>query len=298
MPNARTLAAIRYLRAAGPLSKRRRIPRQQQPDLIRASYYKALLPFAMIAPRAFDKEEPAIIRLLTEQREEEAEKKQDVDRKAQAQKLVDRAADRAVDMFEPSALKDVAKKFGKRTSDFQQEQLDRQVRAAMAVPLSAIEKPVVAQIGVFATVNVELVTSAHERCFTRVRKDVEEAFSSGMHPSTLAEKWRAKTDEEIAAGAEPGIDDMTENDARRIARDQIGKLNAQINQARQENLGLTGYIWRTSQDNRVRDEHTELEGESFEWDDPPPDGHPGEPIMCRCYAEPDFSPILDAVEEE
>ena len=85
---------------------------------------------------------------------------------------------------------------------------------------------------------------------------------------------------------------MAEDDARRIARDQIGKLNAQVNQERQESMGVTRFVWRTMRDDRVRDEHQELEGEVFSWDDPPAEGLPGEDVQCRCYSEPDFSDLI------
>lgn len=51
-------------------------------------------------------------------------------------------------------------------------------------------------------------------------------------------------------------------------------------------------VQRTARDNRVREEHEALEGESFAWSDPPSEGHPGEPVNCRCYADPDFSELL------
>jgi uncharacterized protein with gpF-like domain len=38
-------------------------------------------------------------------------------------------------------------------------------------------------------------------------------------------------------------------------------------------------------------------GEEFQWDDPPAeddtDGHPGDPINCRCWAEPNLAAVLD-----
>ena len=52
------------------------------------------------------------------------------------------------------------------------------------------------------------------------------------------------------------------------------------------------YIWRTQEDEKVRDLHQELEGKRFNMDDPPVSGtsgfrgNPGEPANCRCYAEP------------
>jgi SPP1 gp7 family putative phage head morphogenesis protein len=51
-------------------------------------------------------------------------------------------------------------------------------------------------------------------------------------------------------------------------------------------------------DERVRDEHEGLDGEQFDYDDLPSEGLPGEPIQCRCYAEPVLSAILDDTGDE
>jgi SPP1 gp7 family putative phage head morphogenesis protein len=69
-----------------------------------------------------------------------------------------------------------------------------------------------------------------------------------------------------------------------------------VNRARQTELGVKQYTWRTSLDERVRPEHQEREGEVFSWAKPPKDGHPGQPINCRCTADPDLSAILDDLE--
>jgi hypothetical protein len=45
------------------------------------------------------------------------------------------------------------------------------------------------------------------------------------------------------------------------------------------------YIWHTMQDDKVREEHAMREGGRFTWDNPPDDGHPGEPYNCRCWAQ-------------
>ena len=74
--------------------------------------------------------------------------------------------------------------------------------------------------------------------------------------------------------------------ARRIARDQISKATGQFNQLRQTDVGVETYIWRTAGDERVRPDHANLDGSVQRWDDPPEIGHPGEPIQCRCRAEP------------
>jgi SPP1 gp7 family putative phage head morphogenesis protein len=80
--------------------------------------------------------------------------------------------------------------------------------------------------------------------------------------------------------------DVSDSRARLIARDQVSKLNGQFTEERQRDIGVEGYIWRTVGDERVRDEHEEVDGQFFTWDNPPDFGHPGEDIQCRCWPEP------------
>ena len=77
--------------------------------------------------------------------------------------------------------------------------------------------------------------------------------------------------------------------ARLIARDQIGKLDGQLSMHKQTAAGISGYVWRGALDARERPSHVAREGVVFQWDAPPPDGHPGQAIQCRCNAEPDLS---------
>lgn len=88
--------------------------------------------------------------------------------------------------------------------------------------------------------------------------------------------------------------------AKVIARDQTSKLNGNLNAVRQMDLGIEEYIWQTARDrrvvgnpaglypkgNRMHGNHYERQGHVFEWTKPPEDGHPGQAIQCRCYADP------------
>lgn len=85
--------------------------------------------------------------------------------------------------------------------------------------------------------------------------------------------------------------------AELIARDQTLKLNAKINETHQTSAGVTSYVWSTSGDERVREEHAALAGETFNWSSPPEPGHPGEDYQCRCVALP-VMPEFDAVDKE
>jgi len=81
--------------------------------------------------------------------------------------------------------------------------------------------------------------------------------------------------------------DVADSRVRLIARDQVSKLNGNLTEQRQTDIGVDSYIWRTVGDERVRDTHEENDGQQFSWDNPPTEtGHPGEDINCRCWAEP------------
>lgn len=68
-----------------------------------------------------------------------------------------------------------------------------------------------------------------------------------------------------------------------------------INQLRQEDLGIEGYVWTTQGDHKVRPSHAALEGEVFRWDHPPGEGHPGQTPNCRCRAVPVLNASPEAI---
>ena len=91
---------------------------------------------------------------------------------------------------------------------------------------------------------------------------------------------------------------ITDNRAKFIARNEIGNLNAVTTKRRQEEAGIYCYEWRTSEDERVRVSHAELNGDLFFWHDskvgeingrkiyPAPKLHPGMDYRCLCIAIP------------
>ena len=120
--------------------------------------------------------------------------------------------------------------------------------------------------------NTALITNLSQDAKRRVEQVIFNGF---------AFRWNKKriTDEIAKAMG------ITKRRARTIATDQSHKLQARLNQFRNEQMGIKEYIWRTMRDDRVRKEHAEREGKRFRWSSPPPDGNPGEPINCRCSSE-------------
>ena len=202
--------------------------------------------------------------------------------------LIDRAAREFAAAFRPDALFSVVSQFGKATDDFSRLQLDQQLRSAIGVPFSAIEKPHRDKLSDWSVANVDQIKTLPDRYFDDIRLRVEDAFTSGMHPSTLADNLADAYD-------------ISENNAERIARDQTLTLAANLNEERMTSLGVEEYVWRTVNDGRVRENHAELNGQRFRFDDPPmgggtsedEPGNPGDGILCRCYADP----VLDALIE-
>ena len=125
--------------------------------------------------------------------------------------------------------------------------------------------------------NLDLIRSIDDETMRRIRQILTARIMGSVNHAGLAKDLIAE------------IQAITEKEKRRaelIARDQLGKLHGQINRRKQESLGIDEYEWETSHDERVRDSHRALQGKVFSWNNPPPEGHPGYPIRCRCIALP------------
>lgn len=128
--------------------------------------------------------------------------------------------------------------------------------------------------------NLALASSLTQKFRAEAEGVFTAALRQGVRAEALEDEVRSGLLADIRARA-----DVADSRATLIARDQVSKLNGALTQRRQEAIGVTSYIWRTAQDERVRPEHAEREGKEFDWDDPPEDGAPGEAIQCRCTAE-------------
>lgn len=136
--------------------------------------------------------------------------------------------------------------------------------------------------------NAKLIQSIPAQYLEQVQNIVMTNMRNGMRPSYIEE----------ALVKQFGI---TERRAKLIARDQVSKIQGDMNRIRQVNSGINYFKWTTSHDERVRHSHVEVAKRDvgygpgvFRWDDlPVVDGvptFPGQPINCRCVsiAVPDF----------
>jgi len=136
-------------------------------------------------------------------------------------------------------------------------------------PNSAID----AMRKVWTRENAALIKSIPQEVAQRVGSQVDEMVRSGARWETIAKKLES----------EHGI---AERRARLIARDQTSKYNGALNQAYQQEAGITHYQWFGAMDARERPTHVAMQGAIVAWDKPPPTGHPGSEINCRCVSAP------------
>lgn len=162
--------------------------------------------------------------------------------------------------------------------------------------------------------NATLIKSIPEEFIKNIETIVYNGVTSGRSYEDIAREISGVKDISSVFG-------KLDNRVKLIARNETSTINAQINQKRFEALGSELYIWHTAQDERVRGarggnypdarpRHSVMEGKVCQWNDATvyadsikdakagkwkkrssigaPEQHPGEPIACRCFAEPIF----------
>ena len=253
---------------------RRRVAPQQPPKAIERAYLRYLLDFLREArniTRAMLIPQLSALAVRTDAQRQD-------DRPKRAKSIVDNL--RRASAGNEVRLGEQIREFGRRTTEYQRSQLQRQIRTAVGVEVPLRDAGIGEKLRDWTTENVSLIKSLPSETFDRIERIVLSGVNDGR-------RW-----EEIADDIEERFK-VSESRAALIARDQVGKLYGAVNKARQTELGLTHYFWRTERDERVRPAHLDRDGNKYAWKDPPADGHPGQPINCRCTAEPDFSDLLD-----
>ena len=163
-----------------------------------------------------------------------------------------------------------------------------QVNAAIGVDLKAIvtEDQVAGAINIAVDHNISLINGLNADVLKRIENTIFRMVTAGKATQAIADEL----DKQFQIGARR---------ARLIARDQAGKFNGSLNRIRQEQAGITEFMWWTVHDERVRGNpegkypnakpsHWDRHGKTYAWSKPPADGAPGEPIQCRCIARPVF----------
>ena len=125
---------------------------------------------------------------------------------------------------------------------------------------------------------VELITSLPREAGQRVHKLTVEGLADSTRAAEIAK--------EILRSGE-----VTESRATLIARTEVARTASELTKTRANRIGCTHYIWRTAEDDDVRESHKKMNGKVVAFETPPTlsDGtvtHAGQIYNCRCYIEP------------
>jgi SPP1 gp7 family putative phage head morphogenesis protein len=286
-----TASWVRMLGSAQALKRirngrMRRIPRQVYPRMLEREYTKAMVRLISDVEGAFidlKRELPGLLESAArEARIDSAGVRLDAGEGKRVRQLIEAARKRMNESVLTPQLEKLAEDFAQRTSSAQRIQLGKQVHAALGVDLFGGDARMRPLMEAFVDSNVGLIRKLSDEVAGRVETRVLAAVQDAKPWSDFADELQDQFG-------------FAEHRAKIIARDQIGKFYGQANAARQRELGITKFVWRTSGDERVREEHEALNGQVFSYDEPPSEGLPGEPILCRCSAEPLFDDIAGLV---
>ena len=199
---------------------------------------------------------------------------------------------------------------------FNQKEWDAFKKIAVGAAFSEDDGWTQAVVDEWARTQVTLITKASNDMRDAVARRVRKGVAEGQN------------NDEIKALIMRDLPGISTRRAAIIARDQTAKLNSDLSKSRMEQAGIETYIWSTSMDERVRGlpggkyanavpSHYLMEGLICRWDDPTkyrnasgewvarPNGapllHPGQDILCRCVALPNWGELdelTDATPEE
>ena len=164
-----------------------------------------------------------------------------------------------------------------RVEGYHRTRLIRTFKSALGVDIRPfLSQPAVETfMAVRVEANVSLIRTIPPRAHAGLRKRLIRELTN--KPFDRQSVTKMLTDEYRVSGY----------NVRRLARDQTTKTVGALTEVRHRQLGIEGYTWSSSLDERVRPTHIQNEGQRFRWNSPPGQtGHPGQDVQCRCVAEP------------
>lgn len=263
MSREATIRQIRQMRALGLARPRRRAPRPTPPTGIQLDYWRDI---ARLVAQARDLalRELEFLRPILDRPRRDGVRMDD----ERVNRAIDRASEAFFQALQQRDLERMARTAAERVQRLTRENLAKQARAQLGVDVFAAEPRLEGVVPGFVAENVALIKSVPNRFLDEVERLAANAIREGRRWEDLARDIEARTG-------------VAEDRARLVARDQVGKLLGQITDARHAALGVTKFVWRTVNDNRVRPEHEEIAGETFEVGvGHPEEGIPGEAINC------------------
>jgi uncharacterized protein with gpF-like domain len=224
---------------------RRVPPRQAQPDGIRLWYLHDLRGVLYLARRlVHDLVLPTLPDLIADAARRRGDRLDARDPIARLNRAVDQASRELYRQFTGPKIAAMAREAAEATSDFQREQLFKQIRAELGVDPILKEKGLAHRVEAFTAENVALIKSVPDRLFPEIEQQVIAGVRSGQRYEEIA----GKLSDRFA---------VAEDRAKLIARDQVGRFYCRAAADQTDaTSGSSRYMWRTARTiERVREQH-------------------------------------------
>ena len=201
----------------------------------------------------------------------------------QVNSLSDQLQTEWIQNFRTSDVKRFIENTGKWVAGWNAQEHNKVFQRIAPIDMFTHEPWLEKEVSHFVTENVSLIKNMGDEYLNKIESIVVRGVREGTLLSDISDLIEERTG-------------VAESRASLIGRDQVGKLNGQITELRQESLGIERYTWVTANDERVRESHKDLNNDWFTWDgdkqatnDDGEEITPGSEINCRCIA----SPILE-----
>lgn len=193
-------------------------------------------------------------------------------------KMLGALKNKVTDVFATNKTERAARQFVKNVNRANRHNLEQQARVK-GINLVAAETWVDDFVNQKVRDNVGYIRNIEEEAYVRIEQVVREGIERGSSAKVI----RKLILEQV---------EISEGRAQFLAVDQAGSILGQMTAERHQRLGIEKFTWDTSGDERVRDEHKALDGQTFSYKDPPTvNGRqvlPGEDYRCRCVGIPVF----------
>ncbi|GAB3797483.1 phage head morphogenesis protein [Virgibacillus kimchii] len=183
-------------------------------------------------------------------------------------------------VFTDSAIKRIANQFVELVNITNRSQFQEQVKSVTGIDPIEREPWLKAFMASAVKENVDYIKSIEKELHDKVQTVIIQGVRRGKSINEMGKEIRK-------------VSDVSKARAKFIARDQAGSIHGDMTKTRHEQMGLKKFVWSTSDDEKVRDSHAELDGKTFTWKDGANGLYPAIDYGCRCSAEPDEDELFN-----
>jgi len=156
--------------------------------------------------------------------------------------------------------------YGRSLASYTQKQLYESFKDIISIKVAApsigvnvfeyplLDKQIDLMVKSWVSTNTSLIKTIQTDLLEQVGVIIESSYRSGLSIPDLTKQLQAKFN-------------ISRNRARLIARDQTAKLHSDYIKHEHKQLGITQYVWLTTNDERTRTSHRVLNGKICQWED-------------------------------